>query len=62
MAKIKCCGNYKCEHCSPNGRCTVSNVGIDKNGMCNQIKYSKSRPKDIDDDPDKEYYPYTNRC
>ena len=62
MAKIKSCGNYKCEHCSPSGKCCLWNVGVDKNGMCSQIKYSKPIPKDFDNDPDKEFYPYTNVC
>lgn len=59
--KVMNCGNYKCGHCSSRGRCNLNKISIGTDGKCSQ--YTNKQPSElIDNDPDKEFYPYTNVC
>ena len=59
--KVMTCGNYKCEHCNPNGRCTITKISINTEGRCNQYLPKRTK-RNVDNDPDKEFYPHTNIC
>lgn len=61
--KVMVCGVYNCVHCGGNGRCQISKIAISKDGKCSQMVLTKKTlPDTRDDDPDKEFYPYTNVC
>lgn len=32
--KVKNCGNYKCAHCTADGRCSILRVSIGPDGKC----------------------------
>jgi hypothetical protein len=59
--KVMTCGVYNCSHCDRAGRCQIGKISIGKDGKCSQMTF-RVESIDYDDDPDKEFYPYTDRC
>ena len=60
-AKVMTCGNYNCEHCYDTGRCGITKISINAEGRCNQYLPKRTK-RNINNDPNKEFYPNSNMC
>lgn len=57
MAKVTNCGNYKCAHCSSDGRCLVGKISIDSDGKCTIFRLPDRRAVSMSEQDE-----HTNMC
>ena len=43
------CGNYKCTHCSSDGRCLVGKISIDSDGKCTIFRLPAKRSESMNE-------------
>ena len=51
------CGNYKCAHCSSDGRCLVYTISIDAEGKCTIFRLPAGRAMSMNEQDE-----HTNMC
>ena len=56
--KVTNCGNYKCAHCSSDGRCLVGRISIDSDGKCTIFRLPAGKTVPLYTEQDE----HTNMC